>query len=155
MVKNAAFSAVVNKTGGTEQEFIKKDIEAAGWQLLDSDQNSGDWKIYHEFINRSSAEFSVAKNTYVKGKTGWFSCRSACYLAMGKPVVTQDTGWSKFIPSGQGLFAFDDLPTAVEAVENVIGNYQEHAWFARQIACNYFDSNEVLTSLLNQVNKTS
>lgn len=152
LVKTARFAAVVNKTGGTQQCFAKEKIEAAGWQVLDPYQSSGDWKTYQQFIDRSYGEFSVAKNTYVKGKTGWFSCRSACYLAMGKPVVTQDTGWSRFIPSGEGLFAFSDLSTAVTAVEKVIGDYAVQSRFAKQIAQDYFNSNWVLLSLLNQVN---
>ncbi|HZH66616.1 MAG TPA: hypothetical protein VEY10_17125 [Flavisolibacter sp.] len=152
LVKGAIFSAVVNKTGGTEQTFTKEKIEAAGWHVLDPYQSSGDWKTYQDFIAHSYGEFSVAKNTYVKGRTGWFSCRSACYLAMGKPVVTQDTGWSQFIPSGQGLFAFDDLPTAVASVEKVISDYQQQSLYAQQVAADYFDSNKVLQSLLNKLN---
>jgi hypothetical protein len=71
---------------------------------------------------------------------------------MGKPVVTQDTGWSQFIPSGQGLFAFDDLPTAVASVEKVISDYQQQSLYAQQVAADYFDSNKVLQSLLNKIN---
>lgn len=151
-VKDATFSAVINKTGGTNQFFPKEEMEKSGWQILDPYQCSGDWKAYKDFINYSYGEFSVAKNTYVKGKTGWFSCRSACYLAMGKPVVTQDTGWSLFIPSGEGLFSFDDLSTAVSAVEKVINNYKVQSLFAKQIAGDYFESDKVLQTLLNQIN---
>ena len=119
--------------------------------ILDPYTSAGNWTSYQEFIEHSLGEFSVAKNTYVKGKTGWFSCRSACYLAMGKPVVTQDTGWSKIITSGKGLFAFDDLETATTALEEVIADYVQQSLFAKQIAKEYFDSNKVLNQLLYQL----
>lgn len=151
LVQNTSFAVVVNKTGGTDQQFDKEKIEKAGWNVLDPDQNTGSWKSYQQFIHHSYGEFSVAKNTYVKGRTGWFSCRSACYLASGKPVITQDTGWSRFIPSGKGLFAFDDLPGAVAAIEEVSRDYKKHVGFARQIAADYFDSHKVLQSILNQI----
>lgn len=150
-VANATFSAVINKTGGTQQAFTKDKIEAAGWNVLDPYQCGGDWQAYQEFIDRSDAEFSVAKNTYVKGKTGWFSCRSACYLAMSKPVVTQDTGWSKLIPSGKGVLAFNDLHTAVECLQAVVQDYKQHAASAREVANAYFDSNKVLEELLSHL----
>lgn len=148
-VKNATFSAVINKTGGTDQIFSKEKIEKAGWQILDPYICAGDWSAYQEFIDQSYGEFSVAKNTYVKGRTGWFSCRSACYLAPGKPVVTQDTGWSKNIPSGKGVFAFDDVESATKALEEVVADYSRQSLFAKQIANNYFDSSKVLHQLLS------
>ena len=149
--KSATFSAVINKTGGTDQFFSKEKIENAGWHILDPEKSAGDWNAYRQFIDHSSGEFSVAKNTYVKGRTGWFSCRSACYLAMGKPVVTQDTGWSKFVPSGAGVFAFDDMAIAKEAIEKIILDYKQQSSFAKEIANEYFDSNKVLSDLLAQL----
>lgn len=151
LVQNTSFAVVVNKTGGTSQEFDKEKIEKAGWNVLDPEQVSGDWKSYQQFIGHSYGEFSVAKNTYVKGRTGWFSCRSACYLASGKPVVTQDTGWSRFLPSGGGLFAFDDLPGAIAAIEKVKSDYEKQCRFAKQTAADYFDSDKVLRSILNRI----
>ena len=151
LVKSATFSAVINKTGGTEQIFTKEKIEKAGWEILDPYTSSGDWKSYREFIDHSLGEFSVAKNTYVKAQTGWFSCRSACYLAMGKPVVTQDTGWSKTISSGRGLFAFDDISTAAGALEKIITDYKQQSLFAREMANEYFNSDNVLTNILSQL----
>lgn len=151
LVSDINFSAIVNQTGGTTKAFNKEDIENSGWKILDAAIHAGTWQSYQQFIGGSLGEFSVAKETYVKANTGWFSCRSACYLAAGKPVVTQDTRWSKFLPTGLGLFAFTDLKTAKNAVEEVLANYKIHALHAREIAEEYFDSNKVLGRLLSKV----
>ncbi|MBA2745287.1 MAG: glycosyltransferase family 1 protein [Flavisolibacter sp.] len=151
LITSATFSAVINKPGGTEQFFSKQEIERAGWEVLDPAEIAGDWSVYRHFIDQSYAEFSVAKHTYVKARTGWFSCRSACYLAMGKPVVTQDTGWSKIIPSGEGVFAFDDMTSATGAIEKINKEYKQQSLFAKAIANEYFDSTKVLSQLLAQL----
>ena len=148
LLKNINFSAIVNQTDNTNTSFSKSIAEEIGWKILDPYHNAGDWQLYQTFIEQSLGEFSVAKNTYVKAKTGWFSCRSACYLAMGKPVVTQDTGWSKIIPSGDGLFAFSDIDTAKEAIQKVVIDYTIQSAFAKEIANEYFDSKKVLQQLL-------
>lgn len=150
-LKNIDLAMVVNQTGGTDDTLQKEKIEKIGWKILDPEENAGNWMKYQQFIENSSGEFSVAKETYVKAKTGWFSCRSACYLAAGRPVITQDTGWSKFIPAGNGLFAFQNMDEAVEAFQNVLRNPVHHANAAREIAAEYFDSNKVLTCLLQKV----
>ena len=124
------------------------EITNAGWQLSDPLQLVTNAADYQSFINSSTAEFSVAKETYVKSNSGWFSCRSACYLAAGKPVITQDTQWSKYIPSGNGLFAFTDVPSAIEALYEVKANIAKHSKAAREIATAYFDSNKILNELL-------
>lgn len=151
LVPDARLSIIVNQTGGTAQTFSRELIEAAGWHLPDAESSAGNWMKYQQFIAHSKGEFSVAKQTYVKANTGWFSCRSACYLAAGKPVITQETGWSKFIPSGKGLFAFTDLETARLAIDDVLVNYDQHARDARIIAEDYFDSNKVLGDMLKQI----
>lgn len=147
LVKDIRFSAVVNQTDIVGHSLSKAEVEKAGWKIL-SPELAGDWQSYQQFITGSDGEFSVAKNTYVKAATGWFSCRSACYLASGKPVVTQDTGWSKNIPSGAGLFAFTDMQTAKEALESIMADYNYHCKKARQVAEEYFDSETVLNNLL-------
>ncbi len=152
LLKGISLSAIVNQTGGIDDTFFITEIKNAGWKILDADRNAGNWIQYQEFIDKSLGEFSIAKETYVKAKTGWFSCRSACYLAGGKPVVTQDTGWSKFIPSGNGLFSFTTINEAVFALEKVVANPLKHAKAARIIAEEYFDSKKVLQSLLNKIN---
>jgi glycosyltransferase involved in cell wall biosynthesis len=103
---------------------------------------------YHNFIHQSLGEFSVAKETYVKSNSGWFSCRSACYLAAGKPVVTQDTGWSRYIPPGAGLIPFTTAEEAVEGLRQILNEPYRHAKAAAQVAREYFDSSKVLESLL-------
>lgn len=150
-VPAAQFSVVMNKTGGTLQQFKKAETEEAGWKILDSLTYSGNWNKYRDFIDSSFGEFSVAKNTYVKSVCGWFSCRSACYLAMGKPVVTQDTGWSKFIPSGEGLFAFTNMASAVAAIETMLSDYRSHSVKALQVAKECFDSTKVLSKMISQL----
>ena len=151
LVPDVSLSVVVNQTGGTGETFSKSTIEDAGWLIADGDSNAGNWIDYQDFISSSMGEFSVAKETYVKANTGWFSCRSACYLAAGKPVITQDTGWSKYIPVGKGLFTFNDLQTATESINEVVANYDQHAKDARMIAEEYFDSNTVLNKMLQQI----
>jgi len=93
----------------------------------------------------------VAKNMYVETRSGWFSDRSICYLASGKPVVVQDTGFNCRYPTGKGLLTFGSLEEAISCVHEVSGNYRSHANAAREIAMEYFDSSKVLTSLVNKL----
>ncbi|MEO6546412.1 MAG: hypothetical protein ABIN94_00370 [Ferruginibacter sp.] len=151
LVPDVSLSMIINQTGATAEPFSRATIEAAGWRITDADSNAGNWRSYQDFIASSMAEFSVAKETYVKARTGWFSGRSACYLAAGKPVITQDTGWSKYIPAGNGLFAFKDLQSARESINEVVANYSQHAKHAVDIAQEYFDSRKVLGKMLQQI----
>jgi hypothetical protein len=105
------------------------------------------WK-YREYIRASKAEFSVAKQAYVATRSGWFSCRSACYLAAGKPIVVQDTGFSECIPTGKGILAFSTEDEALEAIERVNRDYHLHAAAATRLAREYFDASQVLHALL-------
>lgn len=123
-----------------------------GWSIREPWQTVASPDDYKSFIFGSAAEFSVAKETYVKSNSGWFSCRSACYLAAGKPVITQDTQWSKYLPTGAGLFAFSDLHSAVDSVNMVNSSLEYHSRKAKEIAHEYFDSNIVLTKMLDQLN---
>jgi hypothetical protein len=150
-INGIKLSMVISQTGGTAQTLQQETIENCGWQILNAETLAPDWISYQGFIEHSAGEFSVAKQTYVKANTGWFSCRSACYLAAGRPVIAQDTGWSKFIPAGNGLFAFHSEDEAAEALKAVTKNLQRHATAARKIAEDYFDSNKVLTDLLKKI----
>ena len=94
------------------------------------------------------AEWSIAKNGYVKSHSGWFSCRSACYLAAGKPVVIQDTGWSDHLPSGDRALCFTNLAEAVDAIEAVARDYTHHCTAARTYPRTYFDAAKVCAELL-------
>ena len=128
--------------------FPVEAARAAGWTVLDPARCAHDARSYQEFIVGSRGEFSVAKQTYVKANTGWFSCRSICYLASGRPVIAQDTGWSRLLPSGRGLLAFHDEETAIEALREVEADPKSHAKAARAIAEEHFDSKRVLGEML-------
>ena len=121
-----------------------------GWRLVDPLKVCPDVDSYREYIAASMAEWSVAKNGYVRGQPGWFSCRSACYLAAGRPVVVQDTGFRSVLPVGEGLLPFADVEEAAAAIREVRGNYARHAKGARAIAEEYFDSDKVLNRLIEE-----
>jgi len=148
-VPGIPLAVVVGQTSG--DPFPTELARRTGWRVLDPATCAPDWSTYRAFIQQSRGEFSVAKETYVKACTGWFSCRSACYLASGRPVVTQDTGWSRHLPAGRGLFAFRNLEEAVGALRRVESDPAGHARAARQLAEEFFDSDRVLTDLLRQV----
>lgn len=122
-----------------------------GWHVIDAYPVSPDpWK-YRDYISTSKAEFSVAKQAYVATRSGWFSCRSACYLAAGKPVVVQDTGFSEHIPTGTGLLAFSTADEALEAIARINRDYPRHAAAASRLAREYFDAQRVLPAFLQTV----
>ena len=106
---------------------------------------------YEAFIRESRAEFGLAKSGYVVSRCGWFSDRSACYLASGRPVIAQDTGFRDVLPTGEGLFAFADADDVRLAVDALRADYSRHARAARALAEEYFDSDRVLTRLLSMV----
>jgi hypothetical protein len=122
-----------------------------GWQLIDPKSVAGTPQRYSQFIQGSKAEFGVAKGGYVKSGCGWFSDRSACYLASGRPVVAQETGFSRFLPTGQGLLAFSSLEEAAIAVERVNEDYAGHSRAARALAEFHFASDTVLQRLLQKL----
>ena len=122
-----------------------------GWSVIDSQTISATADTYRNYIQSSRGEFSVAKNVYVATHSGWFSCRSTCYLAAGRPVVLQDTGFSNVIPTGSGLFAFASLPQAAHAIETVEQDYTRHQHAARELAQTHFDARHVLGDLLNRI----
>jgi hypothetical protein len=122
-----------------------------GWRVVDPAEVCPDLDTYRQYIESSKAEWSVAKNGYVVGQAGWFSDRSACYLACGRPVVVQDTGFGCAIPSGRGVLGFTTMEEAVEAIDRVAADPAAHAEAAQAIAREYFDSNRVLTRLIEQV----
>jgi hypothetical protein len=122
-----------------------------GWVVVDAPSVTLTPEAYRDFIAASRGEVSTAKNVYVAMKTGWFSCRTACYLAAGRPAVVQDTGFAKTIPVGKGLFAFDTLEQAVAAIETIEGDYRSHAAAARDVGIDQFDSDKVLTRMLNDI----
>jgi hypothetical protein len=129
----------------------KQYMREHGWSIIDSVNCSRTIETYRDYIQQSRGEFSVAKNVYVATHSGWFSCRSVCYLASSRPVVIQDTGFSDFIPTGEGLFAFNNIDEARLAVEKVEQNYAKHQRAAIDIAHEYFDSDKVIGKILKDV----
>ena len=134
----------------TVDDNVKNLLKTHGWQQISSIGVSRDIVGYRNYIQHSRGEFTVARDQYVRPKTGWFSDRSACYLASGRPVITQETGFSKFLPTGKGLFGFktmDDIVTALDAIET---DYEGNCRAAREIAAEYFAAEKVLGSLLER-----
>jgi hypothetical protein len=119
-----------------------------GWHVVSPADVCAGLDAYRSYIQSSRGEWSVAKNAYVAGRSGWFSCRSACYLAAGRPVIVQDTAFSPPLPRGVGILAFSTLDDAVAALNDVSANYAKHARAAREIAEAYFDANRVLTGFI-------
>jgi hypothetical protein len=124
-------------------------LAQCGWRVVDGPASSLTPAQYQAFIQASRGEFSPAKHVYVAMRTGWFSCRSACYLAAGRPVVVQDTGFQPVIPVGEGILAFSTMHEAVHALNSVEADYQRHVRAAREIAEQYFDSDRVLKDLID------
>ena len=121
-----------------------------GWKVVDPLALSTDPLRYHDYICRSRAEFSVAKELNVRLATGWFSDRSACYLAAGRPVVVQDTGFRTSLPTGAGLLAFRTPEEAADAVRSVLADWELHSAAARRIAQKYFAASWVLADLVDR-----
>jgi hypothetical protein len=126
----------------------RRTLEAHGWRVRDASEVSDDLDTYRDYIGGSRAEFTVAKDQNVRLRSGWFSDRSATYLAAGRPVVTQDTGFGSVLPTGRGLFGFSTLDEAAAAIEAINADYQCHSRAASELARAYFDSDLVLTRLL-------
>ena len=118
------------------------------WELLEVDPISNHHQPYRSFLQGSKGEFTAAKDQYVRLHTGWFSDRSACYLAAGRPVITQETGFTRLYGGERGLLAFRTEAEAVEAVRAVNRDYAAHARAAYEIAREHFEATTVLRALL-------
>ena len=130
----------------------REKLQAHGWRLVPPFRMSLDiFGAYPAYFRSSRAEFTVAKDMNVRLRSGWFSERDACYLASGKPVVAQDTGFGNVMPTGQGLFSFSTLDEAVAAIEEINGDYRRHCLAARAIAAEYFEAGKVAARLLRDV----
>jgi hypothetical protein len=133
---------------GSIDEGERAGLEREGWQVTDSIADPGEYRSY---IAGSAGEFTVAKEQYAAPRSGWFSDRSACYLAAGRPVVTQDTGFGKFVPTGEGLFAYSTMDEAAAAIESIAGDYERHSAAAREVAREYFDAERLLERILDEI----
>jgi hypothetical protein len=129
-------------------EVPTKALEASGWQLADPFEVTRDIWRFRDYIAASRGEVTVVKQGYARSRCGWFSERSANYLAAGRPVIAQDTGWSAYLPTGDGLFAFSSTDEAVDAINTVEADVARHAAAARDIARSQFNAAIVLDRLL-------
>lgn len=137
--------AMEPKEKGVPERFLEN-----GWRLVIPDPISNDHFRYRDYIQASKGEFTVAKDQYVRLHTAWFSDRSACYLAAGRPVITQETGFTRLYGGAQGLLAFSTLEEIAEAVRAINGDYAAHSRAALEIAQEHFEATKVLASLLER-----
>lgn len=129
---------------------VRKRLINSGWRLADPLEVTRSPWSYQCYLSGSRAEFSVAKHGYVSTRCGWFSDRSSAYLAMGRPVVVQDTGFSDFLPCGAGLLAYHTVDEAITAIRRLNDDYEAHCRAARAVVEEYFDARRVLADLLEQ-----
>ena len=157
-MKSASFSPYAGLPRAADERFEialggatapRQELDEQGWIVRDPFEVSSDPWVYQDYLRSSKAEFTVAKHGYVASGSGWFSERSAVYLASGRPVVTQDTGFSRWLPCGRGVFAFDTPQEASEAIRAVGLDYKAHCRAAREIVNEFFESKAILRSLLN------
>jgi len=127
---------------------VRKRLAEGGWKLANPLEVTRDPETYQRYLRASRAEFCVAKHGYVSTRCGWFSDRSAGYLAMGRPVIIQDTGFSDFLPSGRGLLPYRTPNEAIAAIRRLMDNYEQHCQSARAVADAFFDARRVLNNLL-------
>ena len=132
-------------------EDVRTKLLKAGWLLRDPLEVTKDPWRYRQYIQESKGEFGVAKHGYVVSQSGWFSERTACYLASGRPAIVQDTGFSRWLKSDGGVLPFTSLEEALDALETVNKEYTRHCEMARLVAQEYFDSERVLGDLLERV----
>lgn len=123
-------------------------LEARGWTCRNGPELTKTFEDYRNYLQYSRGEWSVAKNGYVKANSGWFSDRSAAYLALGRPVVVQSTGFETWLPTGLGVLSFASLDEACAAIETLNSDYDKHCSAARDIAVEYFAAPKVLSHLL-------
>lgn len=129
----------------TRELFLKN-----RWRFTDPNAMSVDYNGYLDYLQKSKGEFTAAKDQYVRLNTGWFSDRTACYLAAGRPAITQETGFTKHYGGKRGLFAFQTIDEITEAVHEINADYDAHSKAAYEIACEYFEAEKVLASLLDR-----
>jgi len=146
-----SFQLALSRCDEADQHMLERN----GWKVMDSLSFSSDVDAYRQFIQRSRGEFTVAKDQNVRLSTGWFSDRSATYLAAGRPVITQETGFGNILPTGEGLFGFSTMDEIEQAVDSINSDYQRHSRAAYEIAREYFSYDVVLKQLLAEVGLTN
>jgi glycosyltransferase involved in cell wall biosynthesis len=129
---------------------VQRQVESAGWRLVDPRPVSADMANYQAFIAGSRGEFTVAKDIYVRPNSGWFSDRAVCYLAAGRPVVTMRTGFTSYCPAGRGVFDYATQEEALAAIDAVAAHYSAHSRAAREVAGDIFAAERVIDALLKE-----
>jgi hypothetical protein len=142
---NQSFELAIS--GSAPRNLLRK----LGWNIRNTLVITKDPWSYQQYIQDSRAEWSVARNSYVKARSGWFGDRGACYLASGKPVLLQETGYSKYLPTGEGLITFQTMEDIIEGINRINEDYSSHCEAARRIANKYFNSEKVLSDLLHSI----
>jgi hypothetical protein len=130
-----------------EHQDLEK-LRENGWRLVDPRSVAGDPDRFRNYIQQSGAEFSAAQGMYVESRSGWFSDRTARYLASGKPALVQETGFSRHLPTGEGLLGYSTLDEAAAGAEAIAQDYRAHCRAARRLAERYFDSDRILAEVL-------
>ena len=130
---------------------VEARVREGGWDIVDPVPVSADMQSYRDYVVNSRGEFTVAKDIYVRPNSGWFSDRSVCYLAAGRPVITQETGFSKFIETGRGLFPFSTAEEIREAVARINADYAQHSIGAIEVAYEFFDADAVLRKMVKEI----
>jgi hypothetical protein len=148
-VTRPGFGEMIPAVGMTPDERCL--LAAHGWQLVDAHAFTTDPWAYRDYVQASRGEFTVAKDQNVRLRSGWFSERDACYLAAGRPVIAQDTGFSNVLPTGEGLFAFRTMEEIVAAFDAINSDYDRHSRAARAIAEDYFRAETVLAKVLEDL----
>lgn len=148
-VTRPGFGDLVPALGMTEDE--RCGLASNGWRLIDAHAFTTDPWPYRDYIRASRGEFTVAKDQNVRLRSGWFSERSACYLAAGRPVITQDTGFGTVFPTGEGLFVFNTMEEILAAFAAINSDYERHSRAARAIAEEYFRAETVLAKVLDDL----
>src|SRR5262249_25380901 len=126
-------------------------LESYGWTTVDAMNISRDLWAYRDYLQQSKAEFGVAKHAYVSTRSGLLTDRNECYLAASRPALVQDTGFSRNLPVGEGLFAFETPDQALAGIEAINRDYARHSRAARSIAREHFDSEVVLKKMLEEI----
>ena len=137
--------------GGDNHWEAERILAEHGWELSDPMLANGSTDRFHQFLARSAGEFGVAKQGYVAARSGWFSERTCCYLASGRPAVVADTGWRDWLPDGEGLFAYASVDDAVAALEEIRSDPDRHSRAARKLVAEHFEAADVCAAMLDEL----
>jgi glycosyltransferase involved in cell wall biosynthesis len=158
-MKAASFEALEDLPSRTDERLelavgapadVRARIEAAGWATIDPRPVTRDPEAYGRYLRDSKGEIGIAKHGYVTTSSGWFSERSLAYMAHGRPVVLQDTGFSRWLPTGEGVLAFSTAEEAAAGLDAAASDYERHCGAARAVVAEHFDGRAVVEALLDR-----